>query len=220
MDGDTTLVVLSDHGFELGALPDDPSKTRDMRRVSERFHREQGILYLYGRGVKRARAVDGARILDVAPTVLALAGHAQARDMPGRVLTDALSLEAPGPEVASYESGGGHRAAGRRRRQVDPADPRAAEEPGLRGRQRSPAARAQRRRRCAPPLAGGRAQPGGHALRVRPAPRRPRLPTRKLVKEDPRDSGAAHEPGGSAGCPGPLRRKHWSSSRSPSASIR
>ena len=35
----TTLVVTSDHGFELGALQEDPSKTRDMRRVSERFHR-------------------------------------------------------------------------------------------------------------------------------------------------------------------------------------
>ena len=53
MDRDTTLIVLSDHGFELGALQDDPTKTRDMRRVSERFHREDGILYLYGRGVKR-----------------------------------------------------------------------------------------------------------------------------------------------------------------------
>ena len=105
MDRDTTLVVLSDHGFELGALPDDPSTTRDLRRVSERYHREHGILYLYGRGVKRGR-VDGARILDVTPTLLALAGLPKAGDMPGRVLAEALSLEVPGPAVASYESGG------------------------------------------------------------------------------------------------------------------
>ncbi|HUO84337.1 MAG TPA: alkaline phosphatase family protein, partial [Thermoanaerobaculia bacterium] len=39
MDDDTTLIVLSDHGFELGVLQDDPSKLQDMRRVSERFHR-------------------------------------------------------------------------------------------------------------------------------------------------------------------------------------
>ena len=65
---------LSDHGFELGALPDDPSKTRDMRRVSERFHRVQGIaLSLRPRREARARSTD-AEILDVAPTVLALAG--------------------------------------------------------------------------------------------------------------------------------------------------
>ena len=30
----------------------DPSKTRDMRRVSEAFHRPEGILYLYGYRVK------------------------------------------------------------------------------------------------------------------------------------------------------------------------
>ena len=51
----TTLVVLSDHGFALGALPDDPSTMRDMRRVSERYHRPDGILYLYGAQVRRAR---------------------------------------------------------------------------------------------------------------------------------------------------------------------
>jgi predicted AlkP superfamily phosphohydrolase/phosphomutase/Flp pilus assembly protein TadD len=119
MDADTTLLVLSDHGFELGALPDDPSTTRDMRRVSERFHREQGILYLYGRGVKRGR-IDGARILDVAPTVLALAGLPKAADMPGRVVADALALDVPSPQVASYETGaaaGAPAADG----QVDPA---------------------------------------------------------------------------------------------------
>lgn len=106
MDGDTTLVVLSDHGFELGALQDDPTKTRDMRRVSERFHREEGILYLYGRGVKRAVRIDQPRILDVAPTVLALTGLPPARDMPGRVLAEVLELKVPGPPVASYEGTG------------------------------------------------------------------------------------------------------------------
>ena len=43
---DTTLVVLSDHGFELGLLHDDPSYAGDLRRVSARFHRIEGILYL------------------------------------------------------------------------------------------------------------------------------------------------------------------------------
>ena len=62
MDDDTTLVVLSDHGFELGALPDDPSKTRDMRRVSEQFHRVEGILYLYGPAASsRARGSTARR---------------------------------------------------------------------------------------------------------------------------------------------------------------
>jgi predicted AlkP superfamily phosphohydrolase/phosphomutase/Flp pilus assembly protein TadD len=104
MDDRTTLVVVSDHGFELGATQDDPSKTRDMRRVSEQFHRLEGIAYLYGYRVKRAR-LEEPKILDVAPTLLALSGVPPAQDMPGRVLTEALDLPVPGPAVASYETG-------------------------------------------------------------------------------------------------------------------
>ena len=118
IDDRTTLVVLSDHGFELGALHDDPSKTRDLRRVSERFHRPEGILYLYGRQIRQAR-LEGATQLDVTPTVLALLGLPAARDMPGRVLAEAFD---PGTSardlldrrIPSYEEGiGGDRGAAR-----------------------------------------------------------------------------------------------------------
>ncbi|MGH7789050.1 MAG: alkaline phosphatase family protein [Candidatus Binatia bacterium] len=105
MDDRTTLIVLSDHGFELGTLPDDPSKTRDMRRVSERFHRVEGILYLYGNQVKARRRLDQPTLLDVAPTVLALTGIAPARDMPGRVLSEALDAPPMARQVASFEGG-------------------------------------------------------------------------------------------------------------------
>jgi Tfp pilus assembly protein PilF len=120
MDRNTTLLVLSDHGFELGALQDDPTKTRDMRRVSERFHREEGILYLYGRGVKRAGRIDQPVLVDVVPTVLALTGLPRAADMPGRALAEVLDIAIPGPLVASYESGGATRAAGTQDASVDP----------------------------------------------------------------------------------------------------
>jgi predicted AlkP superfamily phosphohydrolase/phosphomutase/Flp pilus assembly protein TadD len=111
LDDRTTLIVLSDHGFELGVLHDDPSKTRDMRRVSERYHSIEGVLYLYGHGVRSARRLDRPTLLDVAPTVLALLGIPPARDMPGRVLAEGLALAAaPSRErrtVASHESPGG-----------------------------------------------------------------------------------------------------------------
>ncbi|MGK2859049.1 MAG: alkaline phosphatase family protein [Thermoanaerobaculia bacterium] len=103
MDDRTTLVVLSDHGFELGKLPDDPTTTQDLTRVSEKYHRLRGILYMYGHGVRRS-SIDRPSIVDIAPTVLALTGVSPAKDMPGRVLTEVL--ETPGPErIASYESG-------------------------------------------------------------------------------------------------------------------
>jgi predicted AlkP superfamily phosphohydrolase/phosphomutase/Flp pilus assembly protein TadD len=120
VDDDTTLVVLSDHGFQLGVLPDDPSKTRDMRRVSEKYHRIEGILYLYGNHVKKRRRLDAPKLVDVAPTLLALAGLSPARDMPGRVLTEGLELSAPAREIASYDTG--ERVLGQAAdRSVDPA---------------------------------------------------------------------------------------------------
>jgi predicted AlkP superfamily phosphohydrolase/phosphomutase/Flp pilus assembly protein TadD len=120
MGDDTTLVVLSDHGFELGARQDDPSKTRDMRRVSERFHRMEGVLYMYGKRVKRGRLQEPTT-LDIAPTILVLFGLAPARDMPGRVLAEALDLAVPGPAVATYETGAAGVAETARDSTVDPA---------------------------------------------------------------------------------------------------
>jgi len=105
MDDQTTLVVLSDHGFELGALPEDPSKLRDMRRVSEKYHRIEAILYLYGNRVKPRTRLDQPSLLDVTPTLLALAGLSPAADMPGRVLTEALDFRPPSRTVATYETG-------------------------------------------------------------------------------------------------------------------
>jgi predicted AlkP superfamily phosphohydrolase/phosphomutase/Flp pilus assembly protein TadD len=110
LDNDTTLLVLSDHGFELGVLHEDPTRARDLRRVSERFHRIEGILYLYGNRVRAGRRLEKPTLVDVAPTVLALAGVAPAADMPGRVLSEGLDLPAEltstPRSVASYEAPG------------------------------------------------------------------------------------------------------------------
>jgi predicted AlkP superfamily phosphohydrolase/phosphomutase/tetratricopeptide (TPR) repeat protein len=106
LDDSSTLVVLSDHGFKLGVLPDDPSMTRDPRRTSATFHRINGILYMYGRGIRRGATITGATQLDVTPTLLTLLGISPARDMPGRVLAEALVGAVPERTVASYEKGG------------------------------------------------------------------------------------------------------------------
>ncbi|MEO1367204.1 MAG: alkaline phosphatase family protein, partial [Acidobacteriota bacterium] len=105
-DDDTTVVVVSDHGFQLGALHDDPTRTRDMRRVSEQFHREQGILYLWGRGIKAGARLEASHLQDVTPTVLALLDLPVGEDMPGRVLDEAF-VSPPEPQrIASWESTG------------------------------------------------------------------------------------------------------------------
>jgi predicted AlkP superfamily phosphohydrolase/phosphomutase/tetratricopeptide (TPR) repeat protein len=107
MGSNATLLVMSDHGFKLGQIQDDPSKSRDMRRVSEQFHNIEGILYMYGNRVKPHARLEQPKILDITPTLLALMGIPAAQDMPGRVLTEGLDVSVPQPRVASYETGGG-----------------------------------------------------------------------------------------------------------------
>jgi len=105
MDERTALVVLSDHGFMLGELPSDPSKTRDMRRVSEAYHTDEGILFLYGAGVRPGVRIEKASVLDIAPSVLALAGLPVAEDMAGRVLDEVIDVPRA-KRVATYDDAG------------------------------------------------------------------------------------------------------------------
>jgi predicted AlkP superfamily phosphohydrolase/phosphomutase len=59
-------------------------------------HRDNGIFLAEGPGVKSGYTVDGANIVDVAPTILHLLGVPVPEDMDGRVLTDVLEGEAAG----------------------------------------------------------------------------------------------------------------------------
>jgi len=101
--GDATLAVLSDHGFALGVLPDDPSQTRDVRRVSEKEHRLEGVLYLHGKAIRKGVRLGAPSIYDVAPTLLALSGLLPSEEMPGRVLEEALVRVPSAKRVATWE---------------------------------------------------------------------------------------------------------------------
>jgi tetratricopeptide (TPR) repeat protein len=70
--------------------------------------------------VKRGARADEAKLVDIAPTVLALQGLPRAADMPGRALAEVLDQPIPGPAVATYEGGGAERTAGGQDANVDP----------------------------------------------------------------------------------------------------
>jgi tetratricopeptide (TPR) repeat protein len=119
MDAETTLVILSDHGFRLGELLADPSKIEDLRRVRTDQHSLHGILYMAGRHVRPGAGLADPSILDIAPTILALLGLPASEDMPGRVLTEGLTLEPPA-RVQTYEMGGPGASSLARDSRVDP----------------------------------------------------------------------------------------------------
>jgi hypothetical protein len=105
-DGRTLLIVCSDHGFRYvnGGYYHAP------RSVDP----PDGVIFLLGPGVKHTR-IQGASLLDVAPTILYALGQPQPRDMDGTalraVLEEKLAARFPLRTIATYETGGGAGAA-------------------------------------------------------------------------------------------------------------
>jgi len=89
-DGVTVLLV-SDHGFRSGAdRPGGIPMTGGVDAAGAEWHREHGVFVLAGPGVRQDGRIHGATLVDVAPTVMHLFGQPVGRDLPGRVLVDAL----------------------------------------------------------------------------------------------------------------------------------
>lgn len=89
MDDRTVLMVISDHGFKSGDV-----RLKNRPEIwagnAAKWHRLDGIVGFFGAGVKQGASIEGASILDVAPTVLALAGLPRASDMPGKIMASAF----------------------------------------------------------------------------------------------------------------------------------
>ncbi|MBN2565839.1 MAG: alkaline phosphatase family protein, partial [Candidatus Eisenbacteria bacterium] len=86
-DENTVVIVCSDHGFAghrgYAGFEGDVA-------VGTQMHRMEGIVFMSGPGIARGAVIQGAGVLDITPTVLALSGLPVARDMDGRPLTEAL----------------------------------------------------------------------------------------------------------------------------------
>jgi predicted AlkP superfamily phosphohydrolase/phosphomutase/tetratricopeptide (TPR) repeat protein len=113
------VMIVSDHGFQSGARrprgPVEPAQ----------WHRPQGIFVLHGPGILADATVEGATLLDLAPTVLTLLGLPVSEDMEGKVLANAFA-EAPQIErVKSWEEISGED--GRLPREKEAIEPAAAQ---------------------------------------------------------------------------------------------
>lgn len=99
---DTTVILLSDHGFHSGeqrkmALPKEPAGPAFE-------HAPYGIFCMKGPGIKKDERIYGATLLDVAPTILSLFGLPAGADMPGRVLQAAFEKEPFLQRIPSWEN--------------------------------------------------------------------------------------------------------------------
>lgn len=77
-----TLVVLSDHGFKPVLMPGRPTTSA--------HHRMEGIIALWGRGIRRGGTIDDAGLLDVLPTLFTLLDVPVSNGLEGRVLVEAF----------------------------------------------------------------------------------------------------------------------------------
>jgi len=101
---DAAVMVVSDHGFHSDHLR--PKFTPRVPAGITVWHRPQGVFAAAGPGFKRDELVFGARLLDVAPTILHWFGLPVGADMEGRVLEDAFETRRPVETVPTWERPG------------------------------------------------------------------------------------------------------------------
>ncbi len=100
MDGKTLLIVCSDHGFRFfqGAYS----------HANPAQEPPDGVVFVFGPGVKKGLRLTDASIYDIAPTILYALGQPAAADMDGTVLRKAFDerflKQFPVRTIATYET--------------------------------------------------------------------------------------------------------------------
>ncbi|WP_367872147.1 alkaline phosphatase family protein [Luteolibacter sp. Populi] len=101
---ETAVVLVSDHGFHSDHLR--PKFTPRVPAGITVWHRAQGVIAAAGPGFKQDELIYGARLLDIAPTVLHYFGLPVGEDLEGRVLGQAFSDSRPVAATPTWEAAG------------------------------------------------------------------------------------------------------------------
>lgn len=88
VDNDTTVILLSDHGFHSDHLRPPGIPKEPAGPAWE--HRNYGIFCMKGPGIKKDERVYGTTLLDIVPTLLTLFGLPVGQDMPGKPVVQAF----------------------------------------------------------------------------------------------------------------------------------
>ena len=95
---DTYVMLVSDHGFQSG-----PNRPRVQVEPAQ-WHRPQGVFLLSGPGIAKDQMIEGATLLDIAPTILTLLGLPVGEDMEGKVLVNAFAEQPEITRIPSWEA--------------------------------------------------------------------------------------------------------------------
>ncbi|HEX6852369.1 MAG TPA: tetratricopeptide repeat protein [Candidatus Polarisedimenticolaceae bacterium] len=87
---ETTVLVLSDHGFVTDASRPRLTDSRIGHGPAADWHRKFGVLVLSGPDIRAGVRLEEAGVYDVAPTILALFGQPIPESWPGRILAGAI----------------------------------------------------------------------------------------------------------------------------------
>ena len=92
---DWNVIIVSDHGMR-ATVPH-----TDTKEPETGTHHRSGLILMSGPDIKEDSIIRGASIYDVFPTVMYLMGLPVARDLPGRILFEAL--KAPNGSLPSVQ---------------------------------------------------------------------------------------------------------------------
>lgn len=102
IDDDTTIVIVSDHGFHSDHLR--PTHVPQVPSGPAIEHAPYGIFVAAGPGIKKGEQVYGSSVLDVTPTLLTLFDLPVGRDMDGKPLMDIYEEKKEVKYIDSWEN--------------------------------------------------------------------------------------------------------------------
>jgi tetratricopeptide (TPR) repeat protein len=97
---DTTVILVSDHGFHSGTGRHDTDGFKD----PESWHRPFGVVCAKGPGIRKDNHIYGATLLDVTPTILSLFGLPIGADMDGRPWLEIFDTETRAENIISWDA--------------------------------------------------------------------------------------------------------------------
>ena len=124
VDEDTTVIVMSDHGFHPDHLRPDSIPREPAGPAIE--HRDFGIFVMKGPGIRRDELIHGASLLDITPTLLTLFGLPVGDDMEGNPLIAAFEQPPTVEHLLSWDAIPGDDGQHPPGRQLDPFESKAA----------------------------------------------------------------------------------------------